>query len=448
MGCALGACSTDEAPPEGTVLVTFGQERGEWANVQTLRLERTDGASTSVLFEGDAASANVALGAAPPDASVTLVAEARNAAGERVARGRSATFSGQELAGATVPVQLSPLAGASRASAGLIGAWSWGGTSGATLLGDRYLVLANVSGTPSSDELYDAGLLSTLLGGPSWPRSPQVLLRATAYDLLVVDAAGASFTNAFSSVAPVTSSLSAQDSSALVAGEVLEGTKDEAGGSTGRWLSGPCARSRPGLVASDRVLHLTGSDALIVSRLSAPRLGAACAVSPKGSLLIAGGGPSTLAIVDLAGAITEVPLVDDRSFGAAMFSEDGSLLLLGGRAEAGPPAPPLRVAFPCGDTCVASPLSLGAAGDDDALADLAAIPSSPGHAFFVSRRPTGDVWLYGSSTSLTTSLVPLAVRVQRTAAYAFVLPGERLLVGAGVHAAGTPSTEVELLTPP
>lgn len=444
----MGACATDEAPPAGTVLVTFGQESAEWAKVQTLRVERTDGASTAVLFEGDAASASVELGAAAPDDAITLRAEVRDANGAPVARGRSATFSGRELAGATVPILLSPLAGSSRASAGLIGGWSAGNTSSGTLLQGRYLLLADASGSAASDELYDVGLLSALLGGPSWPRPPRTLLRAATSDVLVVDGEGASFTNVFRSGTSGTSNLSAQDASALVGGAVLEGTSDAAGTSTGRWLAGPCARSSTGVAASDRVLHLTGADALIVSRLAAPRLGAACAVSPSGSLLIAGGGRPTLAVVDLEGKISEATLDDDRSFGAAFFSDDGALVLLGGRGADGSATPAARIAFPCGDTCVATPVSLGSVADGDGLRDLEVLPSAPGRAFFVARGADFDRWLYGSSTTLTTSMTPLAVRLERRSAYAFVLPGERLLIGGGTVPGGAGSVEVEVLTPP
>lgn len=428
--------------------MTFGQEAGEWANARTLRVERTDPLSTTVLFEGDVEAASVDLGAAAPNDAITLRAEVRDANGVAFARGESATFSGQELAGATVPLLLSPLAGSSRASAGLVGAWSAGTASSATLLQGRYVLLADAAGTAPSDELYDVGLLSALRGGPSWPRSPRTLLRATTSDVLVVDGEGGSFTNVFRSGTAGTSSLSPEDASALVGGAVLAGTTDAAGISTGQWLAGPCARRSANVGASDRVLHLTASDALIVSRLPALRLGAACAVSPSGALLIAGGGQRAIAIVDLAGKVTEAALDDDRSFGAAFFSGDGALLLLGGDTANGSAAPPTRIAFPCGDTCVATPVPLGPTIADDALRDLEAFPSEPGHAFFAARSPAGDRWLYGSSTALTTSLAPLAVRLARTSAYAFVLAGERLLVVGGTVPGGPASVDVEILTPP
>jgi hypothetical protein len=450
------ACASDDDPSPGTLVLTFGKEADQWSGVAHLRLRAgaTASTATGTLYDGPADGASVDIGQIGTDGSIAFVAEATDAAGEVVARGQTPVFTGAELQGDVAPLLLAPVAGSSRVADGLTLPWRRG--DGAALLGRRYVVLGNAAQTDA--EAYDTGLLIPSVGGPGWSRPPGLLLAASTRDLFVLDGSGADLADIFSLTTPTTTVVTADEAADLLRGQVVSPPAGDAAPAVGQWIGGPCGEGDGTQAASDRVLYLAPDDQIVVTRLPAPRRGAACAQLADGSLVLAGGSSSILTIVSTGGTVVESVLTDDRANGAAIATSDGSVLLIGGTAPAGSAASPapIRVALPCAGACVGTTI-VPDDGSDWPAAPTRVVPTASGRAFVVSDRPAGTA---GAGTPASTSvrfvdaslggvtLTSCVTRVERALPVALGLSGERLLLAGGITSAGTGSTEVEIVNSP
>jgi hypothetical protein len=460
-GATTIGCSSAEETAPGTLVVTFGKETDEWPSVAHLRLRAgaTASTATDTLYDGPVEGASVDIGQIGTDASVAFVAEATDTSGAVIARGQTPTFSGAELQGDVAPLLLSPVAGASRTSDGLTLPWKRG--DGVALLGKRYAVFG--SATQTDAEAYDVGLLIPSVGGAGWSRPPRMLLAASTRDIFVLDEAGADLADIFSVTTPTTATISAEEAADLVRGQIVRPAATDAAASTttaatvGQWIGGPCGEGDATGTASDRVLYLAPDDQLVLTRLPAPRRGAACAILNDGSLVVAGGTSGTLTIVSTGGSVVDATLADERRNGGAIVTSDGSLLLFGGSSagDALVAPPPVRITLPCAGSCAPAQVVL-AGGSAVPAGSARVLPSASGRAFVLTDRASaadgtgtaGAALQFVDASLGGVSVTTLPTRVVRSVPVALGLAGERLLLAGGTTGAGTGSTDVEIVNSP
>ncbi|MEB2324717.1 MAG: hypothetical protein OZ921_19535 [Sorangiineae bacterium] len=434
----LLACSPEDITP-GALALTLGHETDTWSLTPApvrveLRKLLADGTRVE-LGRAPAPIARVSLGEGADGVFEVAGLDADDA---RRVTGRSVALSPAGLAGMVLPLFVGRADRFSRPPGELSSAR--GERPRVAVVGGRHFLVAEAAADGGITlDGYDFGVFAPHrayppLTCPSEPCAPRSLAVVDATLAVVI---GDDFGLTLDTASGATSSFAPPDGLASCA--ELAGARAVERGDGSACLVGATRDAPP----SSAVLCVSADGEPTVLRLATPRAGAAATWLAGRGLVVAGGsasGPGAELLADGATAFASLPFPPDPTRGAALAPLDAdSALRLGGRDDAGEPAPTVRLALGCANDCQAE-----AASPDLALDRAEAFGFDGGVIIVVGDGPDG---LSAAFRRDDASATPLPLREPRRGATASRTPTGAVALVGGAHPDGTPATTLELVLP-